>query len=424
MVDPPPTFVAFDLDNTLTCIGEDVYGRTVRAWLAEGPSGGSPADAFAAYEGLRARGAALHALGLRDPNHERGNADGLAAFLLLRDGEEQVWRAAWESFCAEVAIAQAVDAAADPSAARASHEAACAVRERAEEDAALRSFAAEVRCLAATDEVQQWATKYEVIAAQMESRIDLRTPIRRLIDHGFVPAVITEGRAGVQAGKLATHELADLFEGRVLSTGAAENVLQRGTVEAAATFAESADRAADAVSLEQNPGEAWRCWYLTRLWAKKTRWFFARCVHALAADSTAPETTMRAGRFVPAEAWPAAGIRLVMIGDRLDKDVAPLQAAVGRDACLTVHLKQGKYAARRDAADGTIAAESTSAAAAAHHTFVNWDELSDFLDHELAKQLPCPILSPPACVPPGWEADFATLRAGPASTERQERREL
>ena len=77
---PERTFVAFDVDNTLLDPEMRAYRETVVRFLEATDIGLPPDEAYDTFEEARATGHALERLGLRNPIHDRGNAEGLAAF--------------------------------------------------------------------------------------------------------------------------------------------------------------------------------------------------------------------------------------------------------------------------------------------------------------------------------------------------------
>jgi hypothetical protein len=82
-------------------------------------------------------------------------------------------------------------------------------------------------------------------------------------------------------------------------------------------------------------------------------------------------------------------MRFVMIGDRYDRDVAPLQELVGGQACLTIRLRAGRYA---DEFPETELPPDRRPS----RTFTDWSELAGFLTNELCRsEIPSIAAMPP-----------------------------
>ncbi len=390
--------VAFDLDNTLVDPDGETYRRTTANFLGFIDIGLNSSEVLRAYEGLRMRGDALERLGLGSPLHERNNPEAMAALCLSRATHRGLLRDLsinpvdqpdWRKLIVELAGLH-------DKTRRGSFDSRLAAeiefqRLRAT-DPRLPRFCAEVRRVAAMPRITVWAQHYEKLA-RAEVMAYVRPLLDALVRREAVLLVISEGRFRVQTAKLDRLQVAEFFQDRVLITEqvAAVTGLEELDEAIAGLIGERMTTGADTESPELPLLWHYRC--LIREWESKTPWFFGRCLHAVQNAPHRPELSLGHPVFVPAAEWEQRPLRFVMVGDRYDKDLAPLIDLLGLEVGTTVRLRAGKYGAR-DPEDATPPQRRPD------RTFNDWDSLATFLSNDLtADQIP-PITTAPAIVDP------------------------
>ena len=213
------------------------------------------------------------------------------------------------------------------------------VRYRVLHDAAVRELVQRIGDLAVQPMLGSWAELY----AKLEAGQPLPDPSELLaaaVGAAEHVVVISEGRLAIQQAKLERLSCAELFAGRLLTTETAAR--PAGWRELAAAI----DRRVAELPHSDTPDEKlddllhWQV--LLDEWGRKSPAFYARCLHALQASAEQPEPALSVLTSVPSAQWQP--MRFVMIGDRYDKDVAPVQALLGLGGACTVRVRQGKYA--------------------------------------------------------------------------------
>jgi hypothetical protein len=249
-------------------------------------------------------------------------------------------------------------------------------------------FRDEVRRLARLPFVEDWAVRY----ADIEARTPLHDPgplLDALAERGANLVVISEGLADVQQAKLARLGLSRLCAGRILITQNAGDIPGLDELDRSLEpfLNDTGDDFDDSTRTEF--ALLWRFRCVAHLWATKSPWFYGRCLHALHANPTAPASALRELAVVPRDAWRDDPMRFVMIGDRYDRDIAPLCELVGPQACLTIRLRAGRYADEfretKPPPDRRLS-----------WTFTNWNELTTFLTNDLCRrEVPSLAAMPP-----------------------------
>lgn len=404
------TVVAFDLDNTLLYLGAGTYERTVRTFLTQHDVGLGEQQSFIAYEVLRARGDALARLGLHNPLHYRGHPEVLAAFCLAHCTSHsllktlQIFPESQPRRRRTIERLSELHKRTNTGTEEDRLQAEQHLRKFSSKDIDAQELRAEVRRVAELPLLQEWADTYAQIEQATEPAIDVRGALEALTSEDRRLVVISHGFAQVQTEKLTQRGIAELFFKGILVTETAAEIPGAGALAA------RIDDAFEALAGASPDAELRRLWYyhcLIDLWASKTPWFYARCLHALQSDLENPERALRVLDLVGPERWRARPLRFVMIGDRYDTDVRPLLDLLGPAAGFKVRLRQGKYA-NQHPEDKVIRAERPD------RTCTDWNALSGFLRHELGTEHVPPIASPPDIFPRG-EVDKDLLAWGRAS---------
>ncbi len=469
--------IAFDLDNTLLDPEGTGYTRTLDQFFSRmKPTLGDEREAIEAYERVRSCGDALASCGLGNPIHERGHPEGLAVLFMLEARDAELChalgidsntrrrdratlaglvdrhRATGEGDCESRLLAECrLRAFLKPSrffSAEASTRAnlpgstqpSLATNldsnpkgERLDDGAATR-FMERARRIARNRRVVEWSGIFRAIERNQPLR-DLRPFFTALTERGATPVLITEGRQDIQAEKVARLGLSSVFDGRLLTTGATADVPGRTALEEAIAdridaVLRSARRIDKELQIEPDDmlRELWFYRSVLRRWATKSTWFYARCLHAMHRNPERPQDALQPPIFVPHGAWRKAPLHFVMVGDRYDKDVAPLIELLGKDGGLTVRLRQGKYG-DRDPTDRLPRDRRPD------HTFSDWASVEAFLLEALRIKDIAPIAGAPPLVPPserytkaprgasksGFEAIRAIATAGIAASDRRSR---
>ncbi len=428
---------AFDVDNTLTCLGADAYAQTLRAFLNLRDLGLPLDEACRLYEAVRRRGGDgfFEHLGLHGALHYRGHPEALAIFLLsyactpelrrligLTEVQQDWHRTTTQRHGVAYALWRAFG---PPDCFTLEME----FRRGLRRDDRVHRLVEEARRVAQLPEVCAWAQQYEACARAAEQQVDLLTPLERLRARGAHCVVISQGYYDVQTAKLAEKGLAEFFAGRVLVTERAPRIPGLEELEAELDRRlEQREELWDA-QRDRDLTPLWTCAFLARQWASKTPYFYARCLHALHCAPENPEQALRDTRMADRDAWIAHPLRFVMIGDRPRTDINPVGRLLGPGAGLKVLLRQGKYAreepdpyapgARPRHLCGTFLRPSKRPAPNSephllpNFTFDDWDALGKFLTRDLTtEQVPpisaCPRLLPREHLPPDLAETWAT----------------
>jgi len=391
--------IAFDIDNTLLDPDGSNYRRKVAKFLATHDLGRSAKEASEAFEWIRRRGAALERIGLANPRHEPGGADGLAVLCLLHcvdpdlqaelgiDPDNQsAHRAAFAELSEQHRAAR--------------HggfgdrlDAECRVRKFCATDPRIARLREEALRIARHPRIGAWAKSYNAIENE-EPLNDVRPLLTALRSRGATPIVITEGRGDIQTQKLERLGVADFFDGRVLITETA--AAPPGIGEFNTVIAQLVDEKIHSVGPSEPNTELQFLWYYRCLideWSIKSASFYGRCLHAMQCDQENPQSALAMLAVSPATQWSHRPLRLVMVGDRYDLDVLPLIELLGSDNGMTLRLRMGKYASLHP--DGDLLPHLRPT-----RTFTGWDALSSFLIDDLSVEHVQPISGPPFMVSP------------------------
>jgi FMN phosphatase YigB (HAD superfamily) len=386
--------IGFDLDNTLLDADGQVYGRTVRSFLASGPSPLDVEAAFADYETLRSTGDVLERLGLSNPIHDRGNANTLAAFCLLCASAEPAARTlGLPKQSAGLNLPRLIELVELD---RSSRTGPWNIRLRAErtlltallEERASR-FVRMVRELALDPRIREWARRYRRIERQ-ESMDEAQSIISDLSGRGAECLVITEGRRRTQEEKLRQTGLDGFPSERLLITETAAGVAGAGH------FSDALHQMLRTLP----PTGTWNSeelrlhWFyecIRREWLRKTPSFYARCLHAMQTSIDRAGSALSELAVVSASDWKP--LRFIMIGDRYDTDTRPVIELLGNQAAFTVRLQSGKYAHQPGP-------ETTAAHVRPSRTFGTSADLKQFLATELSASMIPFVSAPPSIIPP------------------------
>ncbi len=391
--------IAFDIDNTLTDPDGSGYRRTTAKFLASHDLGLNAEDAYDAIEAIRTRGDMLERIGLANPRHERGCADGLAVLCLMH--------------CINPDLQAELDLNADDQSThrdtftelseleRATREgdfddrldAECRVREFAATDPRIARSRDQVLRISRHPTLRAWAGAYEAIEDE-EPVNDVRPLLETVMSRGATPMVITEGREDMQMQKIRRLRVADIFTGRVLITETAAKL--PGTRELESAIGALIERRIDSACSPAQEAELQLLWdfhCVVDEWATKSASFYARCLHAVHQNPNDPQSALGTLAVVPVTQWAQRPLRFVMVGDRYDKDVLPLIELLGHDVGMTVRLRMGKYAALHPE-------DELPPHRRPSRTFTSWDALSTFLTDDLTVEDIHPITAPPPIVPP------------------------
>ena len=396
MRDLEGVIVAFDLDNTLLDPSGVAYHATVAKFLDRVDLGLTADEAATAYETVRALGPALALLGLGNPLHERGHPHGLATLCIL-SAKNLTLRAELgvdDEAARELRVLLIELNSLDRAVRRGSMEA------RLQAELALQALSRNsdradrartlVRTVSEYPVIVDWAYSYADIESG-EHVIDPRPLVQMVAQRGGTPVVISDGLWDVQRKKLERLGLVDFFGDRILLTETA------AAVPESQLFISAFDRMLNAFgsNAEQALALAWRYRCLLYAWSAKSPAFFARCLHAVHAGGDAPAEGLRSVVVSDPDAWAQKPLRFVMVGDRYDRDIAPVMDLLGDDVGVTVHLRAGKYAnlhERRTEFEGR----------GPRRVVGDWGSLSRLLGEELRADQIRPIVVPPPIVPNKW----------------------
>ena len=391
--------IAFDIDNTLTDPDGSGYRRTTAKFLALHDLGLSAEDACDAIEAIRTRGDVLERIGLANPRHERGCADGLAVLCLMHCINPNVQVELGINPADQSAHREAFTELSELH--RATHrgsfddrlDASCRVRKFCATSPRIVRFRGEALRISRHPTLRAWASAYEAIENE-EPVNDVRPLLEGLVSRGATPIVITEGREEVQMRKIRRPRVADIFTGRVLITETA--VKLPGARELESAIGALIDKKTHSGCSSVQNAELHLLWYFHCIvdeWATKSASFYARCLHAVHENPNGPQSALAKLAVVSATQWAQQPLRFVMVGDRYDKDVLPLIELLGCDVGMTVRLRAGKYAALHPE-------DELPPHRRPSRTFTSWDALSTFLTDELTVEDIRPITAPPPIVPP------------------------
>jgi len=390
--------VAFDLDNTLTAPDASAYRRTVTEFLTFVDTGLNPVEAFDAYEHLRAKGDALEHLGLYNPIHHRGRADMLALFCLNHCNSAAVNRELGITDTDRRLCAEVVDQAsslnentrckglADRLCARINLQRFC------ERDDKARRFRERVRQIADHPVLVSWSETYRDAEDKHDPPGDLAGVLNRVSSLGAKLLVISEGLYEVQLEKLRRIGVAPLVERHVLVTQQAADVPGAAELDAAISSRIAGNEPVERLLEDRELANLWYFRTLSDHWKTKTPWFYARCLHALCDCPDDPEEALRNVAIAEADRWRDKQLRFIMIGDRYDKDVAPLIELIGPDAGFTIRFAGGKY---RHMHSGKELPERPGPS----RTFEDWTSLAEFLTDALSVDSIKPITRPSDVLP-------------------------
>ncbi|MFH1110191.1 MAG: hypothetical protein V1790_13510 [Planctomycetota bacterium] len=391
--------IAFDIDNTLLDPDGADYRRTVGKFLGVHDLGLNAAEAYDAFEAIRTRGGVLERIGLANPRHERGCADGLAVLclmhctnpdLLVEPGIHPADQTTHRDTFTELSE---LDRATREGDFDDRLDAACRVRKFCATDPRIARLRDEVLRISRHPAVRAWARTYEAIENE-EPVNDVRPLLEGLVSRGATPIVITEGREEVQMRKIRRLGVGDMLRGCVLITETAAEL--PGVRELESAIAALIDKKTHSGCSSAQNAELHLLWYFHSVvdeWATKSASFYARCLHAVHQNPNDPQSALARLAVVPADEWAQQPLRFVMVGDRYDKDVLPLIELLGCDVGMTVRLRAGKYAALHPE-------DELPPHRRPSRTFTSWDALSTFLTDDLTVEDIRPITAPPPIVPP------------------------
>ncbi len=417
--------IAFDLDNTLLDPDGCAYAATLAEFAGHVDLGLTRDEFIASYEDVRSYGNAFERLGLGNPIHDRAHPDALALLSLL--------------YCRNLALRRDIVVAdIDPDEARRFFSTVSALvtqsrtgspaqklateislRRYLQRGGAARRTVTSLRQSSGSDRLQGWLRAYRQIeeAQPVADHADL---MARLASLGVLPVVITEGRCDIQLHKLKRIGLEHLAAKTLITESAAR---VPGIEELQARI----DDGINAIMSEANPTPSAELQFLWQFlcaasdWNSKTPQFYGRCLHAIRVAPNAPASALENLETAGQNQWQKDALRFVMVGDRLDKDVAPVQELLGPGVGLSVRLRAGKY--RDHQCDEIIAQSDVSV-----ETFSEWAQIESFLCNDFSIGRVVPVTTSPAivatgvvdraCVEKGLRSPFAAVRAVSEATRK------
>ncbi len=394
MSDLSGLIIAFDIDGTLYDPGGSAYRSTTGEILKALNLGLDELSAWNAYESLRRMGRGIERLGLRNPNHFRTHAETLAVLYVLFADASRLRTISRISPLVRDVMRESLQRLDESLPDRGETDWRLRlvrqrhVRALLRSDVSLSLLRDEVRRIASQPVVADWVSRCEAI--EKEAKLHDPTALLELLENrGANLVVISEGLVEVQQAKLARLGIEHFFSGRVLITQAAGAVPGIEALDHA--LEPFLDSDADSVN-EAGHGDLtmlWQARCIVSLWSTKSPWFYGRCLHALRADATNPAAALKRLAMVPREVWTDQPLRFVMIGDRYDRDIAPIQSVVGTSQCLTVRLADGRYAQEFDST-------SLPPPRRPSQTFSSWQALAEFLANQLSKNTIPPLSVTPS----------------------------
>ena len=402
--------LAFDLDNTLLDPGSTLYAELHRTFVSGLTKEVSVEALLEEFERVRSCGDALERLGLANPIHDRGHPQSLAAFVLTVPWTVFDSESTSLSSTKRQAFRRTLDRL------RMLHDATTqgAPEERLDAEFFLRDVLRSARdprglrdaitSLAEESSVCEHARRYAALEAD-QRHYDHLPLLRNLADRGVTTVVVSQGRVDVQTAKLRRLKLAEFFDRRLLVTESASRIVGRDELDH--RIDEELARCSHGPAPDGELLSLWRFRCILDRWGRKSPEYYARCLHAIANAPSDCQRTLADLRHFPFDAWKQDDVRFVMVGDRLDTDIDPVLANLGRAQCETIHLRSGKYA--------DIAHPNTALDRAPHRTFTRWSEVEHYLLNDLDWTRVNPIRTPPAML---RAADFddELLRFGLRST--------
>ncbi len=385
--------IAFDLDNTLLDPSGERYESVTSDFLARGDLGLDVESLRVAYDRVRRWGPILARLGLANSLHDRGHVDGLAAMALLfatndvflsSNGDAVARRDAYTSTLDELdEVAKATRRGSPQN----RLEAERTLRSALSSDVAIELRAAILNA-SESRALREWSRIYDAIE-DAHPVDDVCQMLQSLTDRGASCLVITQGQTKFQRQKIERLGIAELLSGCTLITQSARRIPGHGTLDT---------RIDELLAGDETSGELGNLWTyrcLLDVWGSKSPSFYARCVHALQGCEGHVEKRLADLVVVPRKDWARNPPRLVMIGDRYEKDIRPLIDLVGGGAATTVHLTAGKYNEGFSANDLPEDVRPT-------RSFDSMPAVRGFLEQELSRASAPVIETPPPIAPDGW----------------------
>lgn len=404
MSDLDGVIIAFDLDNTLLDPTGARYDAVTSEFLARYDLGLGAESVGDAYERVRRWGPMLARLGFANVLHDRGHVDGLAALALLfatrsdllaNLGDSPTRREAFIALLDDLdGIARGTRRGSPQD--RLGAERLLRLKLSSQDASALRSAVNEASKQLV---LREWSATHNAI--EDDHPVDDVYPmLRDLIGRGAICVVISQGQSTFQRQKLQRLGIARLLSGQTLITQDARRIAGYDALDVRIDALLACDDSSD----ELNNLWVYRC--LLDVWGSKSRWFYARCLHALHGGRGNVEKRVATLTTVSHNDWTTSPPRLVMIGDRYEKDIRPVIDLLGFGVAMTAHLCAGKYNEDFSVADLPKHARPT-------RSFDSMSALREFLDNELTVLSVSPVETPPPIAPDGWfDSDALDFGAG------------
>lgn len=168
----------------------------------------------------------------------------------------------------------------------------------------------------------------------------------RMYKAGFQMNVVTEGYHDIQCNKINKLGLAHLFRNRILTSEDATTPFGIKTLYRQIVLIENKIAIKTASPEDKKELNALKSIIkmLKEYENKSNPLFFGRIIHAIVSDPGNPYKALKKFAVVSSDEWVKKNnIKIVMIGDRYDKDVRPLINLLGKKNVMTIRYQKGKH---------------------------------------------------------------------------------
>lgn len=153
--------------------------------------------------------------------------------------------------------------------------------------------------------------------------------------------LISEGIEDIQIEKLKRMKLLSYFRHRILTTGMAATPVG---IEELETYWKEIVRKELPELTDVDRAVIFFRSLIERMNFKDNKNFYRRIFHVIKSNDADFSAALKKMRFVNKKVWEnSIPIKLVMIGDRYDKDVKPIIEILGRESIKTIRIITGKY---------------------------------------------------------------------------------
>ncbi len=156
--------------------------------------------------------------------------------------------------------------------------------------------------------------------------------------------LVSEGIEKVQIDKLRRMDLYSLFENRVLTTDAATH--PQGIDELETYWKKIAKKEFTKLTEYDNTCIFFRS-IIKSYELKENKNYYRRILHTIKSNNSNLTEALKNLAFLTKKEWEkSVALKLVMIGDRYDKDIRPLNEILGSENVKTIRIRFGKYEAQ------------------------------------------------------------------------------